>query len=118
MLPKRQRVTRALFSDIMSRGKVFHSAIATLRILPIKNASYLRHTGAFSIVVSKKVARRAVARNTLRRRAYRALSSVFEKMQNPHIGVFFLKKNAQELVFGELENEFETLLRKAGAISS
>ena len=118
MLPKRQRVTRALFSDIMARGKVFHSKAATLRILPAKNASYTGHANVFSIVVSKKVANHAVARNTLRRRAYRALSNIFGEIQNPHIGAFFLKKNAQELIFEEFEYEFETLLRKAGAISS
>ena len=112
MLPKRQRVTRAFFSDIMSRGKVFHSKAATLRILPTTN------TSAFSVVVSKKIARRAVVRNTLRRRGYRALGNIFEKMQNPYMGAFFLKKNTQELAFEELEHEFEVLLRKAGAVPS
>jgi len=112
MLPKRQRITRALFSNITAHGTVFHSKNATLRILP------QAHTSAFSIVVSKKVARGAVERNVLRRRAYIALANIFDTIQHPYAGAFFLKKSAQKLSSEDLKHEFEILLHKASVILS
>lgn len=118
MLPKRQRVTRALLLDVKAHGKAFHSNVATLRILPTSETLGVGTSSAFSVVVSKKVARSAVERNTLRRRAYQALANIFGNIQDPYVGVFFLKGSVKQLSFRELEHEFEILLRKADAVSS
>lgn len=66
MLSKKERLTRQDFSRFFSSGRRYHSPFFTLVYTP----SPTLHA---SIVVPKKVAPKAVDRNTIRRRLYSAL---------------------------------------------
>lgn len=63
MLAKKQRLPRLIFSEVFARGKRIHGANATLIISPSESF-------ACSVVVSKKVAKKAHDRNRIRRRLY------------------------------------------------
>ncbi len=88
MLAKKQRLTAAEVREILKSGRSVRlpaqAGAATL------SAKYVRAQDArAAVVVSTKVAKTAVARNTLRRTAYRTLRAALPK--NIH-AVFFLHK--------------------------
>lgn len=66
MLPKRKRLGKAGLS--LRPGRAFPFSFGSVRILPGEPKS--------AVIVSKKVFPRAVDRNRLRRRVYRALGSL------------------------------------------
>jgi ribonuclease P protein component len=80
MLAKEQRLSREQFSHHFKHGKRFNSTYATL-IISISSTFH----GA--VVVSKKVSKRAVMRNTLRRRTYAQLYQLAKKRSE---GVYIL----------------------------
>lgn len=71
MLPVTRRLPRSLFTSYFTTGKRSHSPVFTLIHTPT--------TSPFraAVVVSKKVAKRAVDRNRLRRRAYSVVAKMF-----------------------------------------
>ncbi len=83
MLAKKHRLTRAEFSKYFKTGKRTNSPIGTLIVSPNKSFH-----GA--VVVGKKVSKKAVGRNVLRRRAYAQLYSKF-KESNSGIYILILK---------------------------
>ena len=66
MLPASKRLSRTEFSSVFAAGRRFHSEHLT--VIYAANSPT-----AASVVVSKKVAKLAVVRNRLRRRAYTLL---------------------------------------------
>ena len=69
MLAKLHRLSRAQFLDFFKSGKRRHSDVATVVCAPYP-------TFHASVVVSKKVAKKAVDRNKIRRQIYTQLSVV------------------------------------------
>ena len=84
MLPKKKRITKEIFQNIMKNGKAFHGSLFLFRYLPSKVPQY-------SFVVSKNVAKNAVTRNKFRRIGYNIL---IKQELKPVIGIFFFKKEA------------------------
>lgn len=78
MLKRNERLTREQFSVFGRKGKRFHSEYATISYTP-------NPTFHAAVVVSKKVSKSAVTRNTLRRRVYGLL---YQAKQNSGGGVF------------------------------
>lgn len=112
MLPKKNRVSRALFATILKSGKVFHSNNISFRIVKTQKA-----VSKFSFVVSRKVSKSAVIRNLLRRRGYFVVQTAFEKEKmnaSGILGAFFLKKGAEKLNFASFRDEIISLLGKSG----
>jgi len=97
----------------MRRGKVFHSPHLTLRAL--KQEESCKEWAQFAFVVSKKVAKKAVERNILKRKGYDAAHKIIKKTKPCFLCVFFLKKNDTSLR-GELEKEINNLLQRAGVL--
>lgn len=71
MFKKRERLTRAEFSDYFATGRRYHGPYTTIIYLP-------HPTRKTAVVVGKKVAKHAVKRNTLRRRVYAVLRQVLD----------------------------------------
>jgi ribonuclease P protein component len=69
MLSKQERLSRSQFSTYFKLGKRFHSDYYTLLVSPAP-------TFLVSVVVSKKVAKKAHDRNRLKRRLYSILGSL------------------------------------------
>lgn len=80
MLAKTQRLNRIEFTKHFTAGKRFHSPVATLIVSP-------HSTFHGAVVVSKKVSKKAVERNTLRRRAY---AQLYQLSKNNVSGVYIL----------------------------
>lgn len=74
MLKKQQRLSRAAFDAAFKSGRRYHSP--TLTLIHVPGEAF--HS---SVVVGKKVAKRAVARNLLRRRIYGALYRLMQARQ-------------------------------------
>jgi len=66
MLRKSNRLTKKQFDDYFAVGKRFHFPYCTIIYHP-------HNTNLGAVVVGKKVSKRAVVRNRLRRRAYAIL---------------------------------------------
>jgi len=63
-------------------------------------------------VASKKVARRAVDRNKIKRRCRAILSKHISNIQKPVALVFYAKADAKAAKFSAIESDIETLLSK------
>ncbi|KKU54754.1 MAG: hypothetical protein UX77_C0026G0001 [Parcubacteria group bacterium GW2011_GWA1_47_11] len=82
MLPKTSRLSASEVREIIKSGRSVRSATLSAKFVPSK-------VSKVAVVVSSKVAKTAVARNKLRRAAYRALRTALPK--NTQV-VFFLHK--------------------------
>ena len=99
MLSKKNRISKHGFPEVNIRGfRVFsHSFTAVF----YKNTEEKR----VAVVVSKKMAKTAVVRNRLRRRAYEGISPSLQ-LSPTTIVVVFPKKELQSTNFLDLKTEF------------
>ncbi len=117
MLPKKNRISRALFDTLLKKGIFFHSQNLSFRV--VKTLTGKKELSKFSFVASKKVSKSAVKRNLLRRRGYSALKDALgnEKIRTGGVlGAFFFKKGAEKIGFSELHSEISLLLKKSGIV--
>ncbi|NBD74009.1 ribonuclease P protein component [Patescibacteria group bacterium] len=107
MLPRRSRLgRRGIEALYRSRTDRVHSAHLTLIFSPAPQHRW-------SVVISKKVARRAVARNHLKRQLAALLREGVLPALSPCHGLLVAKKGAAELSFSELREEVATLIKAA-----
>ncbi|MCX6735672.1 MAG: ribonuclease P protein component [Candidatus Parcubacteria bacterium] len=115
MFPKKNRITKTRFDELMKKGRVLHSPSFSLRY-----SKGLNVLPRFAFVVSKKVAKNAVDRNLLRRRGFSILRDLGilkqENVWKGFFGTFFYKKEGKEMKIKELKKEIEEILRKVGKI--
>ncbi|MCX6738866.1 MAG: ribonuclease P protein component [Candidatus Parcubacteria bacterium] len=111
MFPKKNRITKTGFDELMKKGRVLHSHSFSLRYS--KGVNVLPR---FAFVVSKKVAKNAVDRNVLRRRGFSLLRDLGilkkEDLWKGFSGAFFYKKEGKEVKNSELKKEIEEILKK------
>jgi len=103
MLPKKKRLTRALFKPLLAASGQVHSTHFWLKAAP---AEALR----LGVSVSKKVAKSAVARNRIRRRVYAELSHLDSLVRPAHYLVV-AKAGAEKIGGAGLLKELEGLFR-------
>ncbi|MEK7614343.1 MAG: ribonuclease P protein component [Patescibacteria group bacterium] len=109
MIPKGQRVKRALFPGVLKSGKAFFSERLTLRV-----SSGDSGKNKFSFVTPKTVSKKAVERNLLRRRGYAAVSKINNRINPGHIFIFSFKKGTGIVPYKEIEEDVVFLIKKAG----
>lgn len=103
MLSKKKRVSRALFDELLKKGKFFDFEYFSIKVFrPNKTEQ------RFSVVVSKKVSKKAVLRNSIRRLFYRAISENIKILPTEVVLGIFVKKNSIELNF----EKANTLIKK------
>ena len=103
MLPKKGRVTKELFQDVMKNGKILGSSFFVLRYIPQNPPKY-------AFVVPKTLVKQAIIRNKLRRVGYNIVRQI---PKTPLVmGIFFYKKLAKTVSFEELKNDINSLLSK------
>ena len=108
MLKKNHKLKRADFEMVFKKGKVLHSPNFSIRAIKVDSWNEF----AFSVVVSKKVARLATARNRNKRKVYLALKKAFCEISNPSVGVIILKKDLSSIKVGEIATEIVRLLKQ------
>jgi len=102
MLSKKKRVTKELFQTIMKVGGTLSGSFFVFRYIKQNNPQY-------AFVAPKKVAKRAVDRNKLRRQGYNALRSF--KLKG-YAGIFFYKKQTKAVSFKDIKEEVGLILSK------
>ncbi len=111
MFPKKNRITKTGFDELMKKGRVLHSLSFSLRYFKKENTPV-----KFAFVVSKKVAKNAVDRNILRRRGFSALRDLGVLKQENTLkgisGAFFYKKEGKGVKIEDLEKEIDEVLKK------
>ncbi len=107
MLPRKRRITTALFDTVLEKGFTFYSPHFSLRLLKVPGEE-----SRFSVAVSKKVAKKAVVRNLFRRRTRSAIEKLLPTLASGYHGIFFVKTSIDTVLFKDLFIEVETLLKK------
>ena len=111
MLPKKIRLTTALFDQVYKLGKVQHSRSFLVRSTPLPSGSLSR----FAVAVSKKVAPTAVLRNKIKRIVYNAVEGVCGQDSTPQpscMTIFGVKSDISKVPSTEIIKEVESLLLK------
>lgn len=105
MLAKNERLSRVDFSSFLKAGKRFHSDVATVVYSP----SPALHG---SVVISKKVFKRAVDRNLARRRVYATLKAVTRHDNHTGVYIVILKPTYKQLTKVQSLVEIKTLIER------
>ena len=104
MLPRNRRIPRELFEVILKSGKKVDSKHFSLRTAPSK-------TPRLAVSVSKKISKKAVTRNRIRRRTYSAVRNILTTLPNK-LFLLIARPGADKLKGEELKNELAELLSK------
>lgn len=112
MLPKKRRIPRKLFSELLVNSRYVNSPNFSLRF---KIGQSIKET-RIGVTVSKKVSKSAVVRNTIRRRAYSSISNLVPKVSHG-LFLFVAKAGAEKLKGENLTNELQKLLIQSGQLS-
>lgn len=111
MFPKKERVKRTDFAIVLKEGRNIVSQNLNLRYVELnKDAASNSH---YSFVVPAKVAKLAVRRNLLKRRARYVIRKLASKIKKSFLCVFFFKLGADKINFLDLEREIVDTLSKA-----
>lgn len=102
MLKKSERVTRSDFGTFFKKGKRLHGE----HVLAVVAPSPTFHA---SVVVSKKVSKLAVERNTFRRRVYAQLYTL-KKREFKGVVIVTLKPSFSSLTKAEAKTAIEALV--------
>lgn len=106
MLKKKDRLTKKEFDRFFSSGRRLHSPLFTL--VHSQNESF---HGA--VVVGKKVFKKAVDRNRLRRRVYNIIYRLSRENKLAGVYIVLVKPIAAKATFGELRSSLENLIPKS-----
>ena len=114
MLPRSKRLTTALFTEVMTQGKILHSPFFTIRLMKTATTS-LKET-RFSVVVSKKIVKTAVERNKIRRRVYSIVRASIGKISPGFHIVLLAKQPLLKAKIQDIATDLSTLFVKSGLI--
>lgn len=109
MLPSKERLNRAQFTDLLNNSEVLtiFNKVGTLKFT--KNL----YNKGFSVVLSKKNEKSAVKRNLLKRRVFSIIQSFLKEYTDFSItGIIYLSKNAYIMEFSSLKTGIYDLLKK------
>ena len=104
-MPKKYRLTGEELSHLS--GKRMHGKFFSLLISPISGDH-----AKCAVVVSKKVAMKAVDRNKIKRRVRNILSKHIPRTKNSVALVFSAKRETKGVAFAELSRDIEALFSK------
>ncbi len=110
MLPRKNRVTKAFFEEILEKSLCVHTPLFSFRFRKLQPGQ----ENKFTVVVSKKVAKTSVERNLLKRRSRAVIQDTTrDDLRNRKFGiagVFFLKKEASAASFNLLKEEIQRVI--------
>lgn len=102
MLPKKNRLTKKIFQNILKDGRVVSTGL--LRFHFIKSDD-----NQFAFVAPKNIFKNAIKRNKVRRMGYNVLR--FIKKENIS-GIFFYKKQDKNITTKEVKDEVISIFKK------
>lgn len=117
MLPKKQRIPKALVGNLFLRGKSLPSPHFLFKFEKIESGHELVSSDSrFVVSISKKVAPTAVLRNRTRRRVYSALHKLVPNVRSGYLIGFSVKKGGEQISYEAIVPEIKNLLSKAGLL--
>lgn len=106
MIAKKFRVPRQSIDFILKKGSLEKSTLFLIRFVK-NNEAFNR----FSLVVSKKIYKRAVDRNKLRRQIYEAIRLSEESPDAQHFDFIFIpKKKIIDYNYSEIEKDISKFI--------
>ena len=113
MLPKLNRIRKKKdFEAIFKKGKGFKNRFLALKI--VKNNL---PESRFGFVISKKVSKKAVIRNKIRRRISEAIRLDLEKIKKGSDVVLVAYPGIEKNTFSETTELVKNILKKAGLLN-
>lgn len=106
MLPKKNRADKKSVDIIFKKGRIISTPTLSFRFLVDEKKGIPR----VSCVVPKTISKKAVIRNTERRKAYDVLSKYINKLPKGLIGVLMFKKLIEDKA--DIEKEIENIIAK------
>lgn len=106
MFPKKNRI-HSFFFKILGKGRIYHSPLFSVNVLKNKEDNNFR----VSVVISKKIAKKATERNLLKRRFLSVLKNNKNLLKNDFLYIFYPKKDVQTADFKEIEFEIIKILK-------
>lgn len=110
MLPSSKRLTIPLFKEVIDKGRSLHSDFFIIRLLKSSGQS------RFSVSVPKKVAKGAIERNKIRRRAYSVIAAIYSKAKSGIHGVLVAKSPVSKADFQDILSDIESFFVKTGLL--
>ncbi|MFA5987616.1 MAG: ribonuclease P protein component [Candidatus Paceibacterota bacterium] len=115
-----RRVGRRLFSVVLDKGISANSNLFSVRYLnsSVFHGELPQYQGlsSFSFVVSKKVSKKAVVRNKLKRRGRYAINKLIGRIKEGFVLLFFFRPQAVDVPYSVLDSNINEILAKIGAI--
>ena len=112
MLPKTYRLPTSRFRSVFRQGKRIHTDDL---IYVIQKTT--EKVSRFAFVVSKKVAKRAVDRNRIKRMLRESIHTLLPSIQPGYDVVFIAKKNFADKTEKDVEQIVHTILLKLSLLS-
>lgn len=107
MLPKRYRLSlKKEFKQIKKQAQIYYSRSFSLLVIRSSGLS------KFAFIVSKKIDKRAVKRNQVKRRLAAGVQAFLPKIKSGFKIIFLAKKNILNLTPAELTKEIKSALQK------
>ena len=98
--------TRTRIPNVIRRGKKIMTSEIKMYFIASRE-----HDSKIAILVSKKIDKRAVVRNKLRRRAREIIHSLLPRTKSSHDIVISFQKGAQNLSFQELKKKLNIFFK-------
>jgi ribonuclease P protein component len=109
MLPQNRRINKGFLKEILVQGRSFYIDGMAVRVYknPVLGAK-----SAFTVVVSGKTVKTAVARNLLKRRVRYIIQKYLSSIAEGYFFMFNFKKDFSKLKFSDLEEKTMSLLKQ------
>jgi len=108
MLPKSHRLDAEGHKRLAQAGKRYFSDNLVLKVADSKE-----NYNIFSVVVSKKIEKKAVLRNSARRRIYAIIRNFYKEISGSGIYIVSTKKPIKDIMYADLKKEIDFLFKKA-----
>jgi ribonuclease P protein component len=110
MLPRTERLSTEEFMLVIEKGRVLHSPLFLVRVLPGKNAR-------FAAVAPQKIAKTSVMRHKIRRQIYAAIQELKKSASFSPAQVLIIAKDAiHTSTPGDRSSSLKEVFVKAGII--
>jgi ribonuclease P protein component len=108
MLPRLLRINTSLFKEIVEKGGFSNGKFFLFR--------YIKDTGIPRLAVSvpKKVLKKAVDRNKIRRKVFSSIRKLISRVQDGYKIIIFTKSGVDKLSQDAILNEIESSFVKSG----
>ena len=101
----------------LSSIKLYNSKRVNSTSFDIKVAKNNLGSVRFGFVISKKLDKRAVVRNSVKRKLSKSIEEIFDRIENGYDFVFYPRPRIVEIKQDMLNKEIENVLKKEGLLN-